>query len=170
MKREKLKLRARRSLSRLARFANRFQRLQLACGPVTVRQCQTLEALMDGPLPMKKLADEVALHQSTLTRVVEKLERKGLVTRGRTPGNRRAVEVALTDSGRSLYSMLDATSTEVVGQVLALLPQEDQEVAVKGLELLSSLLDPRNEEVQSLIAGCCCDGEVLSELLEGGES
>lgn len=167
---EDLKLRARRSLSRLARFANRFQRVQLACGPVTVRQCQTLEALMDGPRSMKKLADEVALHQSTLTRVVEKLEGKGLITRGRRPGNRRAVEVEITDSGRSLYSLLDATSTEVVGQVLALLPREDQKIAVKGLELLSGLLDPRNVEVQGLISGCCCDGELVTEPSTGVES
>ena len=84
--------RARRSLSRLARFTNRLQRTQLACGPVTVQQCHTLEALTDGPLPMNRLADEVALHQSTLTRVVEKLEAKGLVVRERPAENQRVVD------------------------------------------------------------------------------
>ena len=87
--------RTRRSLTRLARFTNKLQRTQLACGPVTVQQCHTLEALNDGSMTMNKLADEVALHQSTLTRVVEKLEEKKLVVRKRPQDNQRVVEVTL---------------------------------------------------------------------------
>jgi DNA-binding MarR family transcriptional regulator len=56
-------------------------REQLFCGPVTVQQCYTLEALRDGPKSMSALAAEVALHQSTLTRIVEKLEKQNLLSR-----------------------------------------------------------------------------------------
>ncbi len=153
---EELISRARSSLSRLARFTNRLQRTQLSCGPVTVQQCHTLEALMEGPLSMRDLSNEVAIHQSTLTRVVEKLEAKALVGRQRRPDNRRVVEVELTTQGRQLYEVLDAASNELVGKVLTLVAPKERKTVVKGLELLCNLLDPKNEAVQALITGCCC--------------
>lgn len=148
--------RARRSLIRLARFTNRLQRTQLSCGPVTVQQCHALEALTDGPLPMNKLAEEIALHQSTLTRVVEKLEQKGLVARVRPAADQRVVNVCLTDSGRSLFAQIDAASNQRIAQIVALVEPAEREAVVRGLEVLCDLLDPQNTRAQQLIAGCCC--------------
>jgi len=104
MAQKKLVKRSRQSFTRLARFFNQLMREQLGCGPVTVQQCYTLEALADGPLSMKDLAGEVALHQSTLTRVVEKLEKQNLVQRTRKSDNQRSVEVRLTDAGKQTYA------------------------------------------------------------------
>ncbi len=151
--------RARRSLTRIARFTNWLQRAQLSCGPVTVQQCHTLEALMHGPLAMKDLADEMALHQSTLTRVVDRLEAKEFVSRRRRSDNQRVVDVAVTETGRALYQQLDAASTATVGRVLALVAHDEQEAAIKGLEVLCGLLDPQNSDVQALISGSCCNDE-----------
>ena len=151
--------RARQSLTRLARFTNWLQRSEMACGPVTVQQCHTLGALMDSPLAMKDLADEMALHQSTLTRVVDRLEAKEFVSRRRRPDNQRVVDVAITEIGRTLYQQLDAASTATVGRVLALVAHDEQEAAVKGLEVLCALLDPHNPDVQALISESCCNDE-----------
>ncbi len=148
--------RARRSFTRLARFTNQLQRTQLACGPVTVQQCHTLEALTKGPMPMNKLADEVAIHQSTLTRVVEKLEEKNLVTRRRPANNQRTVEVALTEQGRTLFTQIDAASTQMIGNMLAMVASEERAGAVRGLEVLCDLLDPENALVKQIVEGCCC--------------
>jgi DNA-binding MarR family transcriptional regulator len=100
MAQKQLVKRSRQSFTRLARFINQLMREQLGCGPVTVQQCYTLEALMDGPKSMKSLAAEVALHQSTLTRVVEKLEKQNLVQRRRLAHNQRSVEVQITEAGK----------------------------------------------------------------------
>ena len=142
--------RARRSLTRLARFTNQLQRTQLSCGPDTVQQCHTLEALSKGPLPMNRLADEVAVHQSTLTRVVEKLEVKDLVTRTRPANNQRTVEVALTEEGKTLFTQIDAASTQMIGNMLTLVAAEERAGAVRGLEILCDLLDPENAMVQQM--------------------
>ena len=64
------------SFSRLTRFITQLTREQLSCCPITVQQSYTLEALMGGPKSMKALAAEAAFHQSTMTRIVEKLERQ----------------------------------------------------------------------------------------------
>ena len=47
MAQKQLVKRSQQSFTRLARFINQLMREQLGCGPVTVQQCYTLEALID---------------------------------------------------------------------------------------------------------------------------
>ena len=126
--------RSRQSFTRLSRFFNQLMREQLGCGPVTVQQCYTLEALIDGPLSMKELAAEVALHQSTLTRVVEKLEKQNLVQRKRKSNNQRSVEVRLTDDGKQTYLFLDAAGSQMISDLLDLIPKERRVAIVDAME------------------------------------
>ena len=53
---EQLVQRSRNSFTRLARFFNQLMREHLMCGPVTVQQCYTLEALVEGPKTMPPAA------------------------------------------------------------------------------------------------------------------
>ena len=164
MARKELVQRSRQSFTRLARFINQLMREQLGCGPITVQQCYTLEALMDGPLTMKKLAAEVALHQSTLTRVVEKLEKQNLVQRTRIAGNQRSVEVNITDIGRQTYAFLNDASSQMISDLLDLIPKERQVSIVESMEELAALLNPENRQFQKLLQGCRCN--VSAERIE----
>lgn len=156
MAQKQLVKRSRQSFTRLARFFNQLMREQLGCGPVTVQQCYTLEALADGPLSMKDLAAEVALHQSTLTRVVEKLEKQNLVQRTRMPDNQRSVEVNLTDSGKQTHAFLDAAGSQMISDLLDLIPKERQVAIVDAMEELANLLNPNNEAFLELLKECRC--------------
>jgi DNA-binding MarR family transcriptional regulator len=131
-------------------------REQLMCGPVTVQQCYTLEALADGPLSMKDLAAEVALHQSTLTRVVEKLEKQNLVQRTRKAENQRSVEVRLTDAGQQTYAVLDDAGSQMISDLLDLIPRERRVTIVDAMEEVANLLNPNNEAFIKLLQGCRC--------------
>ena len=148
--------RSRQSFTRLARFFNQLMREQLVCGPVTVQQCYTLEALADGPLSMKELASEVALHQSTLTRVVEKLEKQDLVQRTRKSDNQRSVEVCLTDAGKQTYVFLDAAGSQMISDLLDLIPRERRHAIVDAMEEVANLLNPNSQAFQKLLQGCRC--------------
>ena len=154
MAQKQLVKRSRQSFTRLARFFNQLMREQLGCGPVTVQQCYTLEALIDGPLSMKGLAAEVAVHQSTLTRVVEKLEKQGLVGRTRKKDNQRSVEVQLTDAGQQTYLFLDTAGSQMISDLLDLIPKERQLGIVDAMEELAVLLNPNKEAFQKLLQGC----------------
>jgi len=156
MAQKQLVKRSRQSFTRLARFFNQLMREQLGCGPVTVQQCYTLEALIDGPLSMKDLAAEVAVHQSTLTRVVEKLEKQGLVRRTRKKDNQRSVEVQLTDAGQQTYLFLDTAGSQMISDLLDLIPKDRQVGIVDAMEELAVLLNPNNEAFQKLLQGCRC--------------
>jgi DNA-binding MarR family transcriptional regulator len=129
-------------------------RQQLFCGPVTVQQCYTLEALMDGPKSMNALAAEVALHQSTLTRVVEKLEKQNFAVRTRKAINQRMVEVQITEVGKQTYLFLKKQSAQMISALLDLIPKDRRVAVVNSMEELANLLDPQNEVFRKLLEGC----------------
>jgi DNA-binding MarR family transcriptional regulator len=147
---------SRQSFTRLARFINQLMREQLFCGPVTVQQCYTLEALVDGPKSMSALAAEVALHQSTLTRIVDKLEKQNLLTRRRKENNQRSVEVQITAAGKQVHVLLEAQSSQVISELLDLIPENRRVVIVECMEELANLLDPKNEAFHNLLKDCRC--------------
>ena len=148
--------RSRRSFTRLARFVNQLMREQLFCGPVTVQQCYALESLMEGAKSMSALAAQVALHQSTLTRVVEKLEKQKLVYRKRNKNNQRSVEVRITDKGKDVYSFLERESTKMISLLLDRIPENRRTSVVEAIEEVANLLDPENEAFQVLLKECRC--------------
>ena len=156
MESKQLVERSRLSFTRLARFINQLMREQLFCGPVTVQQCYTLEALIDGPKSMSVLAAEVALHQSTLTRIVEKLEKQNLLSRRRKEDNQRAVEVQITEAGKQVHALLETQSSQMISQLLDLIPQNRRVAVVDSIEELANLLDPGNAAFQNLLKVCRC--------------
>ncbi len=146
--------RAYHAFTQVARFVNRLMRERLSTGPITVQQCYALEALVDGKKTMNELAEDVALHQSTLTRVVEKLEKQNLVVRNRKPDNQRVVEVEITEEGQKLHEELYSQCLQSIGELLEGFPEEKREVSIESLELLASILNPKNSALQELICGC----------------
>jgi DNA-binding MarR family transcriptional regulator len=156
MERKQLVEKSRQSFTRLARFINQLMREQLFCGPVTVQQCYTLEALTDGPKSMSTLAAEVALHQSTLTRIVDKLEKQNLLTRRRKENNQRTVEVQITEAGQQVHALLAAQSSQVISELLDLIPENRRVAVVESMEELANLLDPGNEAFRNLLKDCRC--------------
>src|SRR5207247_9783299 len=60
-----------------------------------------LEALLHkGPLTITEIQAKVLLASGSMTAAVDRLERKGLVTRSATPSDRRAKVLELTSKGR----------------------------------------------------------------------
>jgi DNA-binding MarR family transcriptional regulator len=96
------------------------------------------------------------VHQSTLTRVVEKLEKQNLVQRTRKVDNQRSVEVQLTDAGQQTYFFLDAAGSQMISDLLDHIPTDRQVAIVDAMEELANLLNPNNEAFQKLLQGCRC--------------
>lgn len=85
------------------------------------------------------LADLSFMEQSRMTRLVERMEAKGLVRRVADPDDRRRVRVFYTDAGRSLAATLIAAAKEHEARVLALLPPAE----AAQLKSLLARLDER---------------------------
>jgi DNA-binding MarR family transcriptional regulator len=151
-----------RSFSRLERFFSQLMREQFSCCGATVQQWNCLEILLDGPKSMNALAAEVALHQSTVTRIVAKLEKQGFAMRTRKAANQRSVEVRITKSGREMYTWMDGQCSQMTSDLLDLPPSERQASIVEAMEEFSKLLDPNNQAFQEVLKKCCEQGERCS--------
>lgn len=145
----------RQSFSRLERFFSLLMREQFSCCGATVQQWNCLEVLLDEPKSMNALATQVGLHQSTVTRIVEKLEKQGFATRTRKAGNQRSVEVQITDSGRELYAWMEGQCSQMMSDLLDMLPLKRQAPVVEAMEEFSKLLDPGNQSFQEVLKRCC---------------
>jgi DNA-binding MarR family transcriptional regulator len=69
---------------------------------LTPQQAQLICTLIEGPVGMSELGRLLHLEKSSLTGLVDRVERRGLVIRTRDPSDRRASQVALTGQGARL--------------------------------------------------------------------
>jgi DNA-binding MarR family transcriptional regulator len=69
-------------------------------------------------LRMQDLADRVGLGQSSVTRLVGRLEATGLAFKDLCPSDKRGVYAVLTDEGRERYQAARVTYTEVLSSTL----------------------------------------------------
>lgn len=67
-----------------------------------------------GTLPMKVIGARLQVHPTSVTNVVDRLERAGLVLRSPHPDDRRSLVVALTDTGRDVAEKATAALNEDV--------------------------------------------------------
>ena len=72
-----------------------------------------------------ELAAAVGVRQPTLTHHLDGLERAGLVTRTRDPGNRRIQRIAVTESGEQLFLRLRRAAAAFEGRLKAGLDDDD---------------------------------------------
>lgn len=80
---------------------------------VSVAQWVVLRVLYDADvLSLKDIVARVGVDQGSLSRMVERLMKRGLVTREENPDDRRAVAIALTREGRSLVPKLAREADE----------------------------------------------------------
>jgi len=97
----------------LAELDRRLEGLGLTAGEVNALAC------MRGgePLGLRRLAEATGQRPSTLTGVVDRLERRGLVERRPHPADRRAFELAPTAEGRKAIARV-AAAFEALGAAL----------------------------------------------------
>ena len=70
-----------------------------ACWAGQARCLALLEG--SGPISQKRLAEILQIRPTSLSELVAKLERKGLICRAPLPADKRSYRVALTDQGRA---------------------------------------------------------------------
>ncbi|GGX61197.1 MarR family winged helix-turn-helix transcriptional regulator [Streptomyces hiroshimensis] len=79
-----------------------------------------------GPQRQSELIKLLGLDPSTVTRMVQRLEQAGLVTRSPCPGDRRAVLVETTPAGEALRKEVEQVWQELEDRTLAGLTEDDR--------------------------------------------
>jgi DNA-binding MarR family transcriptional regulator len=120
-------------------FRDRTQ--MTSCG-VSVSQCYVLETLQHaGALTMNELALRIHLTVSTLTRVVDQLVAKRLVTRREDQRDRRYRLVDLTPGGRSVFESSWKSVFESEKAILEGFPAGQRESLIRLLRELNEAVD-----------------------------
>jgi DNA-binding MarR family transcriptional regulator len=92
-------------LGRYHRTTCALDRALMADHRITVSDFEVLQQLYaaNGCLRMHELAEQVHLTQSALSRLITRLEKAGLVTRGMCEDDRRAVWTEMTAAGKQCF-------------------------------------------------------------------
>jgi MarR family transcriptional regulator, lower aerobic nicotinate degradation pathway regulator len=100
-------------------------------------QTRLLGVLRDRKPTMNELAKLLALDKSSITGLVDRAERRGLVMRIPSATDRRSVRVSLSDDGRSLIARASTGFEEEIAGMLDRLPPSDRDALA---ELVSRTL------------------------------
>ncbi|AKB81280.1 Transcriptional regulator, MarR family [Methanosarcina barkeri 3] len=91
---------------------------------------------MEGEIMPSTIGKYTGMDKSSLTRMVDDLEKKGFVFRKTDPEDRRKVLVSLTEKGLECYNY----SNQVVDELLKLVDEKDIEDYVQSLETMVRIL------------------------------
>jgi DNA-binding MarR family transcriptional regulator len=105
---------------------------------VTLTQYRSLVVIASrGPQGVASLAEAVAVAPPTVSRLVDRLARKGLVRRRADRHDRRQVRIGLTEAGRSLVDQVTERRRREIATLLTSIPLEVQQPMAAGLRLLA---------------------------------
>ena len=94
---------------------------------LTPAQARLLCVVADGPRGMAELAQSFGVEKAAMTGLVDRVERRGLAARATVPGDRRALRVTPTDTGRTAAAAFHADVSAALTRVLAPLASDDRE-------------------------------------------
>ncbi|WP_297189805.1 MarR family transcriptional regulator [uncultured Corynebacterium sp.] len=116
----------------------------LSAKDVTLREYWVLTCLASAPTTQQaELTEALGIDPSDIVRILDKLVRKGLVTRQRAPEDRRRQVVALKKTGRKLHKKLANKVTEAEKTAL----DDSSKKQLKQLRKMSkAVLTPADDE------------------------
>lgn len=124
------------------------QRLAAALGralaphDVTPQQWAVLNRLWEADgLSQQDLAERTFKDPANTTRILDKLERKGLVARRPDPDDRRVQLIFLTDEGRRLREVLVPLAQDLLARSTAGVTAAEQATAMRVLRRIDENLD-----------------------------
>lgn len=130
------------ALRRIIRAVDLHSRRLVESYGLTGPQLATLrEAARLGPVPAGGLAKAVHISHSTLTGILDRLERQGMVRRIRSGEDRRSVTAAVTDQGMAILRAEPSLLQDRFHTELARLQQWEQTLMLSTLQRIASMMD-----------------------------
>lgn len=125
---------------------------QLLKSPFSLSEARVLYELahrQDGAA--KEIGAELGLDPGYLSRIIQKFDDDGLITRRPLPADRRQYRLGLTAKGRQAFARLERSSQEEVAAMLATLPRGERERLVGAMAAIERLLGESRASPRSAI-------------------
>ena len=125
--------------ARLTALFSELQRETTGDDELSRTSAAVLHMLEDEPRRVTELADAQAVAQPTMTVLLQRLEARGLVERRRDVGDRRVINVVITDAGRETLAARRARRAEALGARLRTLTSDERAALRAALPALDAL-------------------------------
>lgn len=120
-------------------------------GEVTLAQYRALVVLASrGSQRVVDLAETLDVERSTATRMSDRLEGKGLITRERSAEDRRTVTLALTREGSDLVRAVTRRRVRDIRRILSRMPEQPRVALVGALTSFAEAAGEAPEQAWSL--------------------
>lgn len=93
-----------------------------------------------GPQRLVDLANRLHVTASTAGRMCDRLTRKGLIQRRRTPADRRTVRISLSHAGRDALDAATARRRQALADILDTLTPDQRNATVTALKALTATI------------------------------
>jgi DNA-binding MarR family transcriptional regulator len=103
---------------------------------ITLTQLSVLRELRQGPRNAGKLAEKAGLSPTSITRLVDRLESRGLVRRRRQAEDRRLVEVELEPAGERLLGQIKVFRGTTLHQAVDAMSSDRKRQLISALRAL----------------------------------
>lgn len=114
---------------------------QLLKSPFSLSEARVLYELAHrGNLAAKEIGIELGLDPGYLSRIIQKFDEDGLITRKPLPSDRRQYQLSLTAKGRQAFAKVERSSHDDVAAMLAALPPGDGQRLTGAMATIERLL------------------------------
>lgn len=124
-------------LSKAYDKVRRVQSKQMFEQKLTTPQFGVLEILnKTGPIPLKKISEEMMVTGANITCVVDNLEKEGFVKRIPSKEDRRVIHADLTPQGKAKVESILPAYSESMASIISVLTDAEQKELVRLLSKL----------------------------------
>ncbi|MCK8487647.1 MarR family transcriptional regulator [Paenibacillus sp. MBLB2552] len=113
---------------------------------ITGIQFMVLKRIQNNPqIGVTELADQMRMGNSTVSGVIDRLVKAGLVVRARLDSDRRSVALQITDKGMEVYQLTDLEYTKAITTVLETSGRDIDHMLQTHHKIIESLEKVREE-------------------------
>ncbi len=106
----------------------------------------------DGPVRLTALAAATVVSQPSMTQLIARLEREGLVARLDDPDDGRATLVAITDDGRAHRVTTRRTLHGRLNELLETLPADDEASLALAMRVAAPLIEQLSQQARQRLS------------------
>lgn len=130
------------ALRRVIRATDLHSKRLVKMAGLTASQVLLLQAMHDhGRVTIGHLARAISLSQATVTTIIDRLEKRGLVARERSSQDKRKVHAILTDVGRETLKSAPMPLQEHFIRQFSNLPVAEQSSIIAALQSVARMMD-----------------------------
>ena len=130
-----------KKLREIARAFNKYSKFLQENHQITIPQVVCLREVHEhGPITLSALTNIVALNNSTVTGIVDRLEKQKLLVRTRTSADRRQIHLEMTEKGVEFLTTSPPPVPERLINGITRLSQADVDRIVWAVDQLAELL------------------------------